>query len=88
MVEALLAASADIEARDDSARTPLHLAVISEHIEVVQALLQHSANVNAATKTNNTPLHFAATKSVTLCEILVDHGADRELRNVCRFIRW
>lgn len=43
----LIAAGADIEARDRSGRTPLHVAAYASHEKVIQALIQAGTDSNA-----------------------------------------
>lgn len=66
VVEALLAAGADVAALDLSSRTPLHLAANVGQVEVVRMLLRAGADVNACEASSDgcadnwTPLHAAA----------------------------
>lgn len=57
VVEALLQAGADIDARDKFGGTPLHWAV--EKPWLVSALLEKGANINAVDKYGCTALHYA-----------------------------
>jgi ankyrin repeat protein len=50
----------DIEARDTSGRTPLHLAVIAGSSDICQCLLEHGANVAAWTGQGESTVHLAA----------------------------
>lgn len=59
VVEALLNAEAEIEARDTKGETPLRRAVNCGHPEVVRLLLEHGANPNAPDKHGKTPLQAA-----------------------------
>lgn len=49
----------DIEARDSSARTPLHVAIIVGSGEICQRLLEYGADVAALTKQGETTAHLA-----------------------------
>ena len=60
MIEALLAAGADPNARDEYGGTPLRSAAGSnENPAVIEALVAAGANINALNdSTTHTPLHF------------------------------
>jgi ankyrin repeat protein len=78
VVQALLAVgSIEVNARDRSNRsTPLHLAALMGHVEVVQALIQKGANINAKNKNDRTPLHLAAFKGhVDIVNVLLAVGS-------------
>lgn len=60
-VQLLLAAGADVNARDDDGWIPLHYAARCNHnLEILQVLIDAGANVNALTTHGVTPLHCAA----------------------------
>jgi ankyrin repeat protein len=55
---------ADIEARDDIGRRPLHHAVLHSttyrgHIEIVRLLCDHGADIEASDDIGRRPLHYA-----------------------------
>jgi hypothetical protein len=56
----LLAAGADVNARDKHDDRPLHLAAEYGNADVVRVLLQRGADVNARGRMDRTPLHAAA----------------------------
>lgn len=66
-----------LQSKDWGDLTPLHLAVLHNHKDVVDYLLAQGADVNAKTSTGITPLHEAAqngNKEVT--ELLLAHKAN------------
>jgi ankyrin repeat protein len=86
---ALIAAGADVHARDACGRTALHHALSEGHWEVADALLQAGASEKAAATDGTTPLHAVAEWSQwhSLASAdwaiitLVRRGADPEARN-------
>ena len=64
-VKALLAAGAEINAKNSDGETPLHCAAWSGQAELAKILLQAGAGVNAKDKGGRTPLHSAAVLSHT-----------------------
>ena len=60
IVNALLAAGAEVNERDAVGKTPLLFAARKENLGIIQALLAAGANVNAADTQGNTPLMKAS----------------------------
>ncbi len=95
MVEALLAAGADVHARDGEGCTPLHQFRFpwwtpkSDRAALAMALLRAGAEVNAANSQGATPLHQAAQAGDTaVVAALLARGADtRALDNQGRTAR-
>ena len=82
MLEALLDAGAEIEARDPVGSTALMDAAAFNHASCVEALLKRGAEVNAATPDGDTALHRATELGYFSCvRLLLAWGADRSLRN-------
>ena len=63
-------------------QTPLAMAALFGHTEIVDLLIRSGANVNAPTRDGNTPLHNAAFFGhAEAAELLLSSGADRDARN-------
>ena len=72
---ALLAAGADVNARDEIGCTPLHYFPDADQTRI---LLEHGADPNARNQYNQTPLHLADPDET---KILLEHGADPNARD-------
>jgi ankyrin repeat protein len=76
-VERLLAHGAEVNAKNSSGMTPLHLAAGNGHKDVAELLLAHGAEVNAKNSSGMTPLHLAAGNGhKDVAELLLAHGAE------------
>ena len=85
VIQALLDAGADPEAKDRLEVQPLHwAAAYNENTAVLQTLLDAGADINAREGLENTPLHYAAYLNETpgMINFLLYAGADIEARTV------
>ena len=91
-VAALLAAGADVNARNRSGLTPLHLAASSnENPAVIGLLLEAGANLEARDDEGRTPLHRAVLwnhQNPAVIEALLDAGANAAARNAAGQTPW
>ncbi|CAN0290985.1 unnamed protein product, partial [Ectocarpus fasciculatus] len=55
----VLKAKADVDARDDQGRTPLHTAALRDAPKAMATLVQHGADTGARDKDDRTPLYLA-----------------------------
>ncbi|KAH6682113.1 hypothetical protein F5X68DRAFT_233828 [Plectosphaerella plurivora] len=70
---------ADVNKRDYTGRTPLHLAVISSTAEVVRTLVEHGARLTARLADGMTALHLAAERGDSeMVKILMEKSEENE----------
>lgn len=73
---------ADVNAKDEGGRTPLHWAAYGANKDVVECLINSGAAVNARDEIDWTPLHLAAWGGgKDVAELLIDKGADVSVKN-------
>jgi len=76
MVELLLAAGADVNAKSNYGDTALHYAARGGHVDVVELLLEAGADVNAKNKNGRTALFWASFKGhAAVVELMLAAGA-------------
>ena len=78
MVNALLAARADVNAKNNNGDTALMYAVSGDHAEVVQALLAARADVNAKSRKGWTALKIAQVAGHTRMVKLLRQAGGKE----------
>lgn len=86
MVDVLVEAGADIEARDSDDDTALNYLAQYHAIAPMRALVSHGADVNTQNANGDTPLHFAARAAgdqgaAQLVDFLLRSGADETMLN-------
>jgi ankyrin repeat protein len=87
LVEQLIAENPEhVNARGRFDLTPMHVAAIAGHANILSLLLEHGANLESRDKSGWTPLHHAsASGNVEVGQTLLDHGADINTQDV---INW
>ena len=75
LMDWLITQGADINARDEYERTPLHYHAQVNNVEKVALLLERGADIEAQDKYKNTPLHFAE-YNAEVAQLLIEKGAD------------
>eukprot|EP00048_Salpingoeca_helianthica_P008098 m.118431 g.118431 ORF g.118431 m.118431 type:complete len:677 (+) comp14512_c0_seq2:95-2125(+) len=85
-VECLIVYGANVDARDSSGNTALHMAAWQEKhhsAEIIEVLLKNGANANERNTKDSTPLHHAChTGQAFAVMLLLDHGAQPDLPNL------
>lgn len=73
---------ADVNARGDNDNTPLMIASISGHAEIVTFLIKRGAELDLQNDRGNTALHFAVKHTFSeIVRILLNHGATHLYNN-------
>ncbi|XP_034933648.1 putative ankyrin repeat protein RF_0381 [Chelonus insularis] len=95
IIQCIVKATSDIDAKDERGRTALHIATINHldsstvhhshkflYTERIEYLLRNKANINAVDNDMSTPLHHACrNKNVHVVEYLIEKGADPRIRD-------
>lgn len=70
---------ADVNRRDYTGRTPLHLAVVSSTPDVVKCLIDHGARLTARLADGKTALHLAAERGIPeMIKLLMEKSIENE----------
>ena len=77
----LISHGAEVNARDECGRTPLHIALSRDHVTLTHRLVSLGANVNARDNEGNAPLHVAAKSCPTSVAYLLKSGAVPDVKN-------
>jgi ankyrin repeat protein len=78
IAQALVAAGADVNAREANDITPLLTAISNNHVDVAQFLIDHGADVNASDWYGRTPLWSAVeTRNMDVDNASFENGIDR-----------
>lgn len=79
-VKTPVAEGTDVHAINVRGQTPLHLAAMTDNVDVVRMLVDGGANIDVSDHGSNIrPLHNAAKNGCTnVCEFLLKHGADMD----------
>lgn len=77
VVQVLVEAGADLEARDSAGSTAIHYAAQNQNDEIIRALIEAGADITATQEGGATPLHLAALHSTpAVLTAIMDAGAD------------
>jgi ankyrin repeat protein len=78
----LLSVGADVNAKNDDDKTPLHVACWKGHVAVVKQLVGHGANIEAKNISGCTPLHLASWEGhVQVVKALLSRRVNIEAKN-------
>jgi ankyrin repeat protein len=77
VLETLVEGGVDVNAVNNSGKTPLYMAVLRADTKTAELLLKHGANPNVFNSSNNYPLCLACKKAnINMIRLLLANGAD------------
>ena len=79
ILKTLVAAGADLDAKNNLARTPLHCAVMEKQDDIAATLISRGAAIDALDFNRETPLMLAAKWNAPAISYLLQGGADKTL---------
>ena len=76
LAELLIRRGANVNARDQQKRTPLHVAVDTKSVKIVEMLVENGAEINPRDSQGHTPIYYASGSGVSeqIKELLRGHG--------------
>jgi ankyrin repeat protein len=84
--QAALAAGAEVNARDDWQRTPLHCAIEARHGDLARVLIETGTDLRAQDHQQQTALHGAARNGLSdLARLLLERGANPAAQDKWRY---
>ena len=76
----LLEAGADVNARSDSAKTPLHVIAGNQKVGAMRVVIEHGAPLDVKDDEGRTPLHEAVLhEAPRAAQMLIDYGAEFDI---------
>ncbi len=87
VIQMLVNAGADVDAKTNYGSTPLYFAVnYNNHVDAIRVFVDLGADVNAKRNDGNTPLHHASIRGkADVIRVLLELGADDQIKNNAKF---